>query len=471
MNHPPRRGARQFRARFVSSVVGALIVACGAPPTVDTTAAETDTSTTGDEVEVRPNWHEDIAPIVHAHCVGCHVEGSIAPFALDDYAGAAPWAGHMVAAVDAQIMPPWGAQDTPECQVAHAWLGDPRLSEAERAALSEWEQLGAPEGAPEDAAPLPSPVVKHLEDPDGIYHIPDPFVIGGVNEIYTCITIDPGITEDVWITGAEVVVDNEALVHHGFVMIDPLGTSVEIADANGYYPCNGLDHPLGWLTSYFPGAGPTLMPEDVGVPLPVGGRVVLSLHYHPVGGPTSVDQSGLALRWTTEPPNYEAVISAVGNAATAAQGLHFGPADPNGIPTFLIPAGTSGHTETMSTVFPDDIPESKLFMLTPHMHHLGTDFRVTLERDGETSCLIQNPHWDFDWQLIHAIDGEQPGAPSVRAGDRIELRCTYDNSLANPALVDQLAVLGLDAPVDAYLGDAGVNEMCMLVYGIAVPRG
>lgn len=95
---------------------------------------------------------------------------------------------------------------------------------------------------------------------------------------------------------------------------------------------------------------------------------------------------------------------------------------------------------------------------------------MTLERDGQTSCLIHNPRWDFDWQLLHAIDGELAARPTVRAGDRIELRCTYDNSLGNPALVEQLAELGLDAPIDAHLGDTGVNEMCMLIYGLAVPH-
>lgn len=437
---------------------------------MDGTETGTDTSTTDGETELRPNWYEDVAPIVHTHCVGCHVDGGMAPFALDDYKQAAQWASLMVAAVDDQSMPPWGAQDTAECQVAHDWLDDPRLSEAERAALIEWEQLGAPEGLPEDAAPLPSPDVTHLEDPDGIYHIPEPLVIDGVNEIYTCITLDPGITRDVWITGAELLVGNEKLVHHAFVGIDPLGTSADIADANGYYPCNGLDDAPAWIASYFPGAGPTLLPEGVGLPSPVGGRVVLSFHYHPDGQGPSVDQSGVAIRWLTEQPDFDAVIGAFGNAATAAQGLHFGSADPNGIPTFLIPAGASSHTETMSAVFPD-IPESELFMLTPHMHYLGTDFRVTLERDGQTSCLMQNPHWDFDWQLVHAIDGEETPRPTVRAGDRIELRCTYDNSLGNPALVQLLGTLGLDEPIDAYLGDAGVDEMCMLVYGIAVPHG
>lgn len=196
------------------------------------------------------------------------------------------------------------------------WVDDRRLSDGERATLIEWQQIGAPEGRPED--------------------------------------------------GAEVLVDNEQIVHHGFVMIDPLGTSADIADANGYYPCNGLDHALGWIASYFPGSSPTRLPEDVGALLPVGGRVVLSVHYHPTGEGASVDQSGFALRWTTEQPAFDAVITAVGNAATAAQGLHWGPADPNGIPTFLIPAGASNHTETMSAVFPDELPESELFMLTPH---------------------------------------------------------------------------------------------------------
>ena len=448
-----------------------LLCACATPTTEAGAEVETESSTTAALDSARPNWHEDVAPMIHARCVGCHAEGGVAPFALGTYAQSSAWAVEVAEAVAAGTMPPWGAQDTPECTPAHAWLGDLRLSDAEVATLVEWEALGAPEGDPDDAAPLPAPADTHLDNPDGVLTIPEPVVIGGTEDIYACISLDPGFDSEVWVTGAEVLVDNEAIVHHALLMIDPTGATAELADESGAYPCDALHEQVGWFGSYFPGSGPTVMPEGVGAPVPAGGRMVINFHYHPTGTGADVDQSGLALRWTTEAPEYDAVIAAVGNAANAAQGLHFGPGDPNNIPTFLIPAGAEAHTETMSAEFPEWLPESELFMLTPHMHYLGTDLRATLEREGQTSCLIQDPRWDFDWQLVYGIDGDRAARPTVRAGDRIELRCTYDNSLGNPALVELLAELGLDEPIDSTLGDSGVHEMCMLIYGVALPHG
>jgi hypothetical protein len=473
-----RSGPTADRVRAVVFAGLPTLLACSGPPTsTDATIDESSDSTESSEssdtegAQLRPNWYEDVAPIIHANCMGCHADGGVGPFALDGYPSAAAWSSQIAASVGVRSMPPWGAHDTPECQPAHGWVGDLRLSEAEISTLVEWDSIGAPEGDPDDAAPLPSPTGVGLEDPDGIFPMPSPLVVGGTQEIYACISIDPGFDQDVWITGAELLVDNEAILHHAIMMIDPTGASAELADANGTYPCELLHEQVRWFGSYFPGAGPTLMPTDVGAPFPAGGRMVLSMHYHPTGMGADVDQSALALRWTTDPPAYDAVITAIGNAATAAQGLHFGPGDPGGVPTFLIPAGATEHTETMSAVFPDGLPDSRLFMLTPHMHSLGTDFKVTVERDQQRSCLIQNPGWDRDWQLVYTVDEQQGSAPTVREGDRIELRCTYDNSLGNPALVELLAELGLDQPIDAVLGDSGVNEMCMLIYGVALPHG
>jgi hypothetical protein len=53
----------------------------------------------GDNEALRPNWHEDVAPLVYASCVGCHFEGGIGPFALETYEQAAPFAALMRDAV------------------------------------------------------------------------------------------------------------------------------------------------------------------------------------------------------------------------------------------------------------------------------------------------------------------------------------------------------------------------------------
>jgi hypothetical protein len=59
--------------------------------------------------------------------------------------------------------------------------------------------------------------------------------------------------------------------------------------------------------------------------------------------------------------------------------------------------------------------------------------------------------------------------PTSTVGDRLVLRCAYDNSLGNAALAEELAAQGLDAPVDMVLGEASLDEMCLAVVGLVVP--
>ncbi|HLT36349.1 MAG TPA: hypothetical protein VK034_08685, partial [Enhygromyxa sp.] len=318
-------------------------------------------------------------------------------------------------------------------------------------------------------APLPIPADRSLTDPSDIFENPSPTVLDGKADRFVCFSLDTGLAEDVWITGVELLPDNEQVVHHVLIFLDETGASAALAGPDGSYPCDDL-HLGALLGSYFPGSVPTELPADVGVRFPVGARIVLNYHYHPSGAGQDVDQSSLAVRWTSSAPAYHALISTIGNATTAAGGLLPGPDDPDGEPTFMIPAGASGHTETMQITLAEGLPALELFMLGPHMHHVGTDFRVTVERDGEARCLIQDPHWDPDWQSLYTIDASLGSYPTLAGGDVLTIRCSYDNTLDNPAVVEALADVGLDAPINSYFGSAGLDEMCMLVYGIAVPH-
>jgi hypothetical protein len=436
-------------------IVLAVVTACG------------DTGPSADS-SPHPNWHEDVAPMVHEHCVGCHRDGA-APFSLATYDSAAPWAELMAQAVGSQLMPPWGARDTESCQPNHGWVNDTRLSETEQAMLADWAALGAPEGDPELAVPLPSPKDDALTDASDILELPAPISIADQVDSFSCVSIDPSLDEDVWITGIELLPDNERVVHHVLIMLDASGASGALAGPDGTYPCEAL-HLGTMLGSYFPGSAPTRMPADVGVPFPVGARIVLNFHYHPTPLGGDVDQSQVAVRWTSDAPSHAALISTVGNSETAAGGLLPGPNDPASEPKFEIPAGAKGHTETMQLTIPLGLPDgTRLFLLGPHMHRIGTQIRMTLERDGQTQCLIEDPQWDPDWQSVYVVDGDIEDFPTFMPGDLLTLQCTYDNSLDNPELVEALAGFGLDSPITASMGSAALDEMCMFVYGLAIP--
>lgn len=76
--------------------------------------------------------YADVEPILATHCVGCHVEGGSAPFALDSYEAASSRSDRLVVrAVDGEggTMPPSGLV----------------LSDEEAGILIDWDAAGAPE--------------------------------------------------------------------------------------------------------------------------------------------------------------------------------------------------------------------------------------------------------------------------------------------------------------------------------------
>ncbi len=420
----------------------------------------------------RPNWHQDVAPIVHGNCVGCHLDGGIAPFALETYAQASAWAALIDQVVADGLMPPWGALETEACEPEHGWANDLRLSDEDKQLIADWVAAGAPEGDPADAAPLPGPPKLDLDDPSAVFQNPSPFVVGGTEDSFICYSIDPQLDSDVWITGVQMIPDNEQVVHHVLIYADPQANSAQVAGPDGSYPCfgvAGVDN-AQLIGTWVPGAVPTQMPANVGLELPAGSRIILAYHYHPTGAGDEVDQSSVALRYTDVPPIYQGNIDLLGNFVSEAQGLLPGPNDPGGVPLFFIPADVAGHTETMRVVLPDSLPPIDLFTLGTHMHYVGVDMRAWIERDGEDICLIQTPRWDFNWQRTYDIDATIGNFPKVQGGDVVMLECTYDNTLANPFLVEALAEQGLSEPVDVLLGESSLAEMCLLIFGVAYPN-
>ena len=92
----------------------------------------------------------DVAPILNQHCVECHREGEIGPFALTDYEEVVGW-GEMILEVIAQHrMPPWHADPK------HGkFVGERRLPNEARETLAAWVEQGMSPGDPQDLPPQP----------------------------------------------------------------------------------------------------------------------------------------------------------------------------------------------------------------------------------------------------------------------------------------------------------------------------
>lgn len=424
------------------------------------TTTDADTGVDG----TRPDWVHDLAPLMATHCVSCHVAGGIAPFALDNYQDAAMWAEAAAAQVGAGLMPPWHAVETDECEPPLPFKHDARLTADEIGMFVAWSDAGTPQGDPADAVPLPEPPVLDLADPSATAMMASAIELpadGASLDSFHCLSFDPGNTQDVYVDGLQVIAGNREVVHHVLMFVDegaesaswPGGVQENCGGGSGV---GGATLVGGWV----PGSLPIETPDEVAVLLPAGSRIIYNMHYHNATGlPQTDDGTGVALRWSSTLPRYVGSFQLIG--APGAGDMLDAP--------FMIPAGATDHVERIEFVVPDlGLPEVRIFSIANHMHKVGVDMKVSITRGGEQTCMLQTPRWDFDWQRQYLYDADIEALPEVFPGDVVSIRCTYDNTLNNPGVVEALAEVGLDVPQDTTLGEGTLDEMCLAGVGTAV---
>ncbi|MDB5215116.1 MAG: hypothetical protein JWO86_3043 [Myxococcaceae bacterium] len=412
-------------------------------------------------------FHKDVEPILQKVCQNCHVDGGIAPFSLVSFADAKGVASSIVQQTSAHAMPPWGAQDTPECRPPKPWKNDLRLSEQEIATLASWHAGGDVEGDPKDAPPPRT--VKPLADlPDALSLAPaTPFTLTSTSDSFKCFILDPKLTTTKFLTGTNFVPTNKTIVHHALAFAIPAGAKTP----GDSYDCFGGPNVDGasLVAAWAPGGVPSELPPDVGLALTAGTKFVMQVHYHPhANGTKDPDATAFQYRVTDTVPTYQAVTRLIGNFAQAVGtdgiGLEPGPDDPNGSAEFMIPPNVEAHVETMRFLMPSISPLNPTIWILgvgAHMHLAGRDEKITLTRGSSASCLIQEPAWNFNWQRGYQYDAPIESLPTIAPGDVVEMRCTYDNTMTNPALASARRETGTTQPTEIKLGESTTDEMCL----------
>ncbi|MBS0361007.1 MAG: hypothetical protein JSR98_06475 [Proteobacteria bacterium] len=338
---------------------------------------------------------KDVAPILEKHCVACHEEGGIGPFAMTNYGMAKGFAPMIREVLRTDRMPPYHADP----RVGH-FSDSKRLSPDEIKTLVHWVDEGAPRG--EGADPLAA--VKHvatawpLGKPDLILNIPSYNVpASGVVDYQRPFTVNP-TTEGHWIRATSVKPGDRQAVHHvltGWMPQAPAGkTSNE-----GMWRQSVGRYAVGSEADVFDG--------DVGTFLPAGGAVGFQMHYTPYGKATT-DASEIGVYFRKDPPKYimrQTVIS-----------------DPG----IDIPANAGHHMEMAYQEFPKD---ALLYDAFIHAHYRATASDLWIQYpDGKKKLLVALPRYDFNWQRAYTF--AEP--VKIPAGSRLIARYWYDNSKRNP---------------------------------------
>src|SRR5262249_18834245 len=147
---------------------------------------------------------------------------------------------------------------------------------------------------------------------------------------------------------------------------DPDGESAALVDETGSYDCFGgpgiVDTSLvaGWA----PGGGPFELPSNPGMLITKGTKLVVQIHHHPARPTADPDATTFQMRFRSGVPEYQAVAVLAGNfenpVVDDGDGLLPGDDDPNGVPTFLIPANAKNHVENMQFSVPANTDGSAL---------------------------------------------------------------------------------------------------------------
>ena len=280
-----------------------------------------------------------------------------------------------------------------------------------------WVDNGSPEGDPADM-PEPPEFVQGWTagQPDQIVYMSDqPYDVAATGTVeYQYYTVDPGWTEDKWITVAEARPDNRAVVHHILCFVQSPSAGPESFR-------NGVG--IGWA----PGTPPTVFESGTAMYVPAGSKLLFQMHYTPNGTPQK-DRSYVGFQFAD--PDEVKYMASGGAAMT---------------PNFRIPAGDPDYVVHSQYEFERD---QILLAMLPHMHLRGKAFRYTAHYpNGEKEILLDVPRYDFNWQLNYKL--KEPKL--MKKGTQIRCVAHYDNSeenLTNP-----------DPTIDVTWGDQTWEEM------------
>lgn len=407
-------------------------------------------------------FHEHIEPIIQEKCQKCHHPDDVAPFSLLTYTDALSWADDIKSFVVDKKMPPWSLTG------GVAMKNDISLTDIEINLISEWVDSGAPKGDETKAPPpkqfLSRSVWENNETPDGVFQIPSTFHLGpdGIDH-YRTIAFPIGNTEPIYINKIEFIPGNRRIVHHALMFFDGTGQVLDAQDrlgkrnyessededfGPGYESGMGLgfvpspnitqnkDNPCGNLGGWAPGIAAITDPPNSAHLVPPGSSIVLQIHYHRTGK-REIDDSTKVGIWYSKSPSKLYANGLMVNSSMR-----------------MIPKGNGHYKSTGKRILEEDMT---LWLINPHMHNLGKEFRAWTIAPGskEKKLIAELTNWDFNWQTKYLLKDPIP----LAKGTTVMIECIWDNSDRNPCNPNS-------PPKNVFLGEGTNDEMGFAIIGV-----
>jgi peroxiredoxin len=363
-----------------------------------------------------------VAKILWDHCYECHRPGEIGPFDISVYDELVGWGEMLVEVMEQKRMPPWHA--SPEYG---SFKNERHLPEGAIDLIRQWIDQGMPYGDESELPPKPETIAgwRLPNPPDLIVEMRNrPYRVPADETVdYQYFVVDPGFTEDRWVSASQIIPGAPSVVHHSIVFVRP--------------PDGGEFVGIGWLNAFVPGQIPVTYPPGYARKIPAGSKLVFQMHYTP-SGTEELDKTIIGLNFVEE----DQVTHQIYTLIAIDQ-------------DFEIPPHSSSHVVAADMLgFPG---HGELLAVSPHMHLRGKSFEVFAKRGGLRETILKVPHYDFNWQ--HTYEYREPIA--LTAIDGISIAATFDNSESNP--------FNPNPEEFVMWGDQTWEEMALGYFDVAVP--
>ena len=403
-----------------------------------------------------PSFQRDVAPVLRGKCTGCHQVGGIAPFSLETPKRAQKWSQAIGAAVASRVMPPW-----PPGPASPDYVGQEtrQLTAEQRSTLVRWAKAGGRASGPM-VGKLPAAKTE-VRAGERLLTLPmrstyKPKAKNGATDDYRCFLLDPKLTEDSYVTSANIRPGARSIVHHVILFRVGAADRPEAQRADKSSPglgwsCFGGPGVAGtlrlddapWISAWAPGREGARFPDGTGVDMPQGSLVVMQVHYNLLNG-QDPDRSQVVL--TVAPPAGLKPLETVllpapvelacikgekgrlcrRDAAVADLGRKYG-TEAFYTPTWLLAlcGQPTDHPKpsTTSTCSRTVRRPTTIYVAAGHMHLLGTSIRLELNpATSNARVLLDIPSWDFHWQNAYTLTHPVEAKP----GDVLRVTCKYE---------------------------------------------
>ena len=358
-------------------------------------------------------WHNRVHKMLHEKCTVCHADTPLygAPFSLASYSNLLDMA--------------WKSETDRTFQAANRAIqngtmpppGQPMLTDDEKKAFQDWVSHCAPEGDPAEAEELEiqdKPQVPPAPEGLQIVHLDaGEFEVPVGQDQYMCFPFVLSTDGDKSIARIEYELDEAAVIHHMVLYAD-------VDKVTDDEPFSCLQVPVehsAFLFEWGPGGYPAHFPDNAGIPVQDGDKLILQVHYSNTQGLEGLrDSSGLRV-FLDEPRENEISMFASGPLA------------------YAIPPFTEVEVES-TCVFDKPI---QILSSTPHMHESGRFFRTELIRaNGDVETVVQLDQWNFFEQPMYDTPLQ------IEPGDALRTVCKLENT----------------SSVSLYSGETTEDEMC-----------